>query len=67
MKAMDSQNQYGCKEGWTKRVIVIGNLTDAEAEALHESSRQPYLVYVCIDVCLIRAVEGGRGRVMFVG
>ena len=45
MKEEDMKNFYANKEGWIKRVLVIGDIAEAEYEALHKSSRQAHLVY----------------------
>ena len=42
MKEEDMKNFYANKEGWIKRVLVIGDIAEAEYEALHKSSRQAH-------------------------
>lgn len=46
MKELDVKNHYASKEGWIKRVIVIGDISEHEMHALHLSSRQAHLVYI---------------------
>ena len=45
MKQEDANNYFANKEGWIKRVLVIGEMTEKELETLHHSSRQAHLVY----------------------
>merc|ERR1719428_367376 len=42
----DGDNEFAKKEGWTKRVVLLGNLSDEREEALRNSSRQAHHAYI---------------------
>ena len=46
MKEADKNNYYASTEGRIKRALVVGDISQAEAKALHSSSRQAHLVYI---------------------
>merc|ERR1719313_393609 len=46
VRLADDHNKFANKGGWTKRIIVLGKLSEGREEALRNSSRQAHHAYV---------------------